>query len=296
MEAPVELDVRARGAAALELGLAPALRPQERGREEVAAQLRGLRPGRPLHLHPQQVEQRVEARGAPPPAPSAACRPAPRTASAASRTATRRRSARRSRGRRSARSNWCTCPFAISVSVCGPNSTGAAVDQVPAGALAHPDQLVVGVPVRLANVVALDAIELERTHLQRVGFGGQIVDRGLSHLAHCRESAHEPRCLPPRAPAFRPVAGASAGPFDGPSGRRAAVGEARRLQQRPRLRRQQDAQARVPGGGRARRRAATRSSRSAASSRTTRGRWRRWPRASGSAACSCRRAGSTGRT
>jgi hypothetical protein len=38
------------------------------------------------------------------------------------------------------------------------------------------------VPVRLANFVVLDALELDRTHLQRVGFGGQIVDRGLSHV------------------------------------------------------------------------------------------------------------------
>ena len=248
----MELDVRARGAAALELGLAPALRPQKRGGEQVAAQLRGLRPGRPLHLHAQEVEQGSRSGRRPPPARVSGVQCLPREQPAPRAGQPLVVEAHDVAAHALGALELVHLPLRDHRQRVRPELHRRPVDQVPAGALAHPDQLVVGVPVRLANLVALDAIELERTHLQRVGFGGQIVDRGLSHLAHCRESAHEPRCLPPRAPAFRPVAGASAGPSDGPSGRRAAVGEARRLQQRPRLRRQQDAQARVPGGGRAR--------------------------------------------
>ena len=54
------------------------------------------------------------------------------------------------------------------------------------------------------------------------------------------------RGLPPPPAHLRPLPRAPAGPADGPSGRRAAVGQARRLQLRARVRRQQDPQARVP--------------------------------------------------
>jgi hypothetical protein len=73
---------------------------------------------------------------------------------------------------------------------------GVAVDQVLPAAGANPDQLVIGVPVRLADLAVGDPPELERAHLERVRLGGQIIDRGLSHDPYSRESAHEPRLVP----------------------------------------------------------------------------------------------------
>ncbi len=101
----------------------------------------------------------------------------------------------------------------------------------------------------------------------------------------------------PREPLlFGPVARPPARPPDRASRRRAAVGEARRLQQRARLRRQQDAQARVPRGGRAGEglRHARVDRRRPVEPHAPGGRHGRAARAW--AACSSRRAGSTGRT
>jgi hypothetical protein len=63
LELLVELKVRPACSTLLELSLAPALGPQEHRGEEVPPELRGLRTGRPLHLHAQRLEQGVEGCG-----------------------------------------------------------------------------------------------------------------------------------------------------------------------------------------------------------------------------------------
>ena len=110
------------------------------------------------------------------------------------------------------------------------------------------------------------------------------------------EPARVPRRLPPRAAPLRPVADPAPRPPDAAPRRRHGLGEARGLQLRPRLRRQQGPQARVPRWPTRSRRAATRSSRSAASSRTTPARSRPSRPTPACGASSSRRAGWTGRT
>ena len=124
------------------------------------------------------------------------------------------------------------------------------------------------------------------------------------HACHARQdwqvrltrgTRHASRLVSPHAPHVRPLAGAPAGASQRPSRRRPAVGQARRLQQRAGLRRQQDAQAGVPGGRRAGEGAPTPSSRSEASIEPHPSGGRRGG-APASRACWFRRAGSTGRT
>ncbi len=97
--------------------------------------------------------------------------------------------------------------------------------------------------------------------------------------------------------AVRPLAGPPSRASQRASWRRRRnLGQARGLQLGSRVRREQGAQARVPRGRRAGHRAATRWSRSAASSPITPVRWRPWPRGLALAVCSCRSTGSTGPT
>ena len=63
-----------------------------------------------------------------------------------------------------------------------------AVDQMPSVTVLDPDQLVVGVPVRLQHLAVADAVDAQLDRLQSVRLGGQIVDRGLGHSPHSRES------------------------------------------------------------------------------------------------------------
>ena len=59
-----------------------------------------------------------------------------------------------------------------------------AVDQVPPVALAHPDQLVVGMPVRLAHFAVTEVAEMHLDHLEGVRLRAQVVDDGLRHHPH----------------------------------------------------------------------------------------------------------------
>ena len=121
--------------------------------------------------------------------------------------------------------------------------------------------------------------------------------RNASAGRHLRETlGDEARRVRPPSADLRPLAGPPARAADRAPRRRRAVGQARRLQQRARVRRQQDAQARVPRRRRARAglRHARLDRRRAVQPHAP-GR-RRGGAHRAEAACSCRRAGSTGPT
>ncbi len=91
---------------------------------------------------------------------------------------------------------------------------------------------------RTAAVEALDRIGRQRNWPHSVDVNG----------TGWETAAREARLVPPHAVAVRSLARPPARAAERSPGRCAALGQARRLQQRAGLRRQQDAQARVPGG------------------------------------------------
>ncbi len=146
----------------------------------MAAQLRGLGAGRPLHLLAQEVEQGVEAGGV-------AVGDAKRGARPLGEQPARRAGEPLVVEAHDEAAHVVRLRELMDLSLgyqregARPELHGLAVDQVPALALADPDQLVVCVPVRLAQLAVADAPDVEAHNLEGVRGGGQIVDGGLGH-------------------------------------------------------------------------------------------------------------------